>query len=214
MRHPPLNLHELTQLLVESALMLLAIQLSTAEIMIELGDSTAVVEARYELSDPSDPLVLNIMRFPEQEFHLLVTDPSNAVGIDTRSGLYRLTIDSAATSVVIRYQVSGGLSRIPLAVPDVPTEPGARAVLIGLRGLATRAALARGFPRLELREDGTATAELDNLPGFVRLPPYQGQWSVSKLAEIAVVLLVAVASSHWLLRQRRWRTRVHPEGQR
>ena len=204
-------------MLTESVLVLLAFQLNAAEIVIELGDSTAVVEARYEIGKSSESVVFNIMRFPGQELHLLVTDRNDTVESDTLSGLYRLTVAPAATSgtaAVIRYEVSGELSRIPLAVPDVPTEPGTGGVRISLRGFSARAALAGGFPRFELRDDSTAVAELDNVPGFVRLPPDQGQWSVNRISEIVVVLLVVLASSYWLLRQRRRHTQSHSEGQR
>ena len=204
-------------MLTELVLVALAFQLTAAEIVIELGGSTTVVEARYEVGESSGSVVFNIMRFPGQELDLLVSDRSDTVESDTLSGLYRLTVAPAVTSsttAVIRYEVSGQLSRIPLAVPDVPAEPGAGGVRISLRGFSARAALAGGFPRFELRDDSTAVAELDNVPGFVRLPPDQGQWSVNRISEIVVVLLVVFASSYWLLRQRRRHTQSHSEGQR
>ena len=212
-----LNLNEITLLLTESVLVLIAFQLNASEIVIELGGPTTVVEARYEIGEPFDSLALNIIRLPGQEVHLLSADMTDTIESETLTGLYRLILtpmSGSGTTAYIRYEVTGNLSRIPLAVPEIPTGPGARSVRIKLRGLNTQAALAEGFPRFEPRTDGTAVAELDNVPGLVRLPPDQGQWSVNRISEIVVVLLVVLASSFWLIRQRQQHAQSQSGSQR
>jgi len=201
--------------LTELVLILLAFQLNAAEIVIELVGSTTIVDARYEIGEPFDSLELNIIRLPGQEIRLLAADMSNTIESDTLTGLYRLLLTPTSgwdTKAKIRYEITGELSRIPLAVPEIPTGPGARSVRISLRGFNTQAALAEGFPRFELRADGSAVAELDNVPGLVRLPPDQGQWSVNRISEIVVVLLVVLASSYWLLQRRQRHARSLTEG--
>jgi len=184
--------------------------------VIELGNSRTVVEARYEIGVPFDSLALNIIRLPGQKVSLMAADMTDKIESDTLTGLYRLLLTPASgsgTMALVRYEVTGELSRIPLAVPEIPTGPGAKSVRISLRGFNAYAALAEGFPRFELRADGTAVAELDNVPGLVRLPPNRGQWSVNRISEIVVVLLVVLASSYWLKRRRQRHTQTQSESQ-
>ncbi len=202
----PWTLIETPRLPVTSLLIVAALQLTTADITIDLTGATTVVEARYEWDEPFEFLTFNVIRLPRQAFRLIPGATSNTIEIDTLAGLYRVRLTSVTSlnrTAVIRYEVTGDTFRIPLAVPEIPTEPGVGRVTITIGGLSSHVALSDGFPRLERRTDDYATAELDNVPSFVRLPPNVGDWSVNKLAEITVIMLVALASLYWLLRRRR-----------
>ncbi len=197
---------ETPRLPVTPVLIVAALQLTTADITIDLTGATTVVEARYELDEPFESLVFNVIRLPRQAFRLIPREAGDTIESDTLTGLYRVRLTSTTSlnrTAVIRYEVTGDMSRVPLAVPAIPTEPGIGRVTITIRGLGSHVALKDGFPRLEPRNGDYAAAELDNVPGFVRIPPNIGEWSVNRLAEIAVIMLVALASSYWLLRRRR-----------
>ncbi|UCD24328.1 MAG: hypothetical protein JSW51_15125 [Gemmatimonadota bacterium] len=189
-------------MLLASALAFLTMQLGTVQITIDLDGSKALVNARYELDGSAEALAFNIIRLPGQEVRFNNIDRSDAVRVDTLNGLYRLTFDSSSSPVILEYEVSGTLSRIPLPVPNAVTQPGDRSVSIRIRGLGVEASLEDGFPRFEMRSVDTAVAELDNVPGFVRLPPDAGQWSVNRISELAVILLIVLVSGAWLLRRR------------
>jgi hypothetical protein len=199
-------------MLAATAARLLSVQLASAEISIELAENTAVVEARYELSEPVDSLRLSLIRFPDQHVE---PEPFDVLEPSTRweaeSGLTWVTVsltsgERIAHTARLRYRVTGTLARIPIPVPEVPAEPGLEAVTLTVRGLPS-ARLLDGFPRLVRLPDGSAEAGLDNVPGFFRRPPASEAWSVSRGAQWFVVLLVAGGSAAWALRAR-WRRRT------
>jgi len=192
-------------LLLTSILAVLAVQLNTAEFVLELEGPATAVEARYETREPFDALFLNVMRIPGQTFQLAPVGADQQVTIDTLAGLYRVRlIPTAARSrvAVVGYEIVGDSPRVPLAVPEIAAHPGVGRVTISLRGLDADVSLSDGFPRFHAGLNGSLVAELENVPGFVLLPPARGHWSVGRLGDVAVVLLVALASIYWLMRRR------------
>ncbi len=182
-------------------------QLTAAEITIDLSTDSAVIEARYEMLEPIDSIDLTLIRVRGQGLQLLTGRPAISLAAP---GLYRLTSTHALGPqryVEVRYNVVGDLDRVPIAVPDVsPPAEGAR-VRVRVSGLSRAAALDDAFPRLTPQADGTATAELESVPSFLRTPPDGHVWSINHLADASVGLLVLAATALWLSR-RRWAARV------
>jgi hypothetical protein len=183
----------------------LAAQLGAAEITIELAEDTAIVEARYRLAEPRDGLRLSLIRFPGQNVEPLRRDPTTSdARWEARPGLTWVTVPvSKDGSARLRYRVTGSLTRVPIAVPRLPAEPGSGAVTLTVRGLDGNARLRDGFPRLARQADGSAVARLDNVPGFLRWPPAGNAWSVARGAQVFVVALLVAGSALWAIRARR-----------
>jgi hypothetical protein len=190
------------------AVLVLLSQLGAADISIEIASSSAQVEARFDFGQVADSVRFSLIRLPGQAVEFVNLE---GVGASTQSseedGLVWVTAALEESSTSVRYRVSGSLARIPIPVPVVAAEPGAGAVRISVRGLDADARFHEGFPRLVLRSDGSAVAQLDNVPSFVRPPPRRSAWSVNRGAQLLVVGLVVGASVVWILRARR-RTRA------
>lgn len=180
-------------------------QLSTAHVVIVLDTASAVVEARYEFTQADDSVTFFAIKLGGQGFRFLASGDSIArPTLAELPGLYSIRVGRHTAdlhSIRLRYEITGDISRIPLPVPDIPIERGAGGVRIALTGVGSGVSLRDGFPRFTRESDGTAIAHLENLPGFVRLPPSQDKWSTNRLADAAVVLLVVAGTLYWL----RWR---------
>lgn len=189
-----------------SAAAIVVAQLDSADVVIEIGEMSAVVEARYRIIETAKPVTFILIKLSGQDVQLeVVSTSSDAVEVDTLPGFYQLAVhtrDTAEQVVSVRYVVTGNLARIPVLIPGVPTIPGVSGVRIRIYGIGPDANLRDAFPRLERAADGGVTAQPDNLPSFIRLPPAGGSWSTNRVAEAAVVLLVLFATAFWLLRRR------------
>lgn len=176
-------------------------QLTDAEVRIRIGPGAdrATVEASYTFTG-ADSARFTVIRLPGQS--VIVT----TLGVTEveQPGLLRLATSAVDGSVVLRLEVSGPgrLVRVPIPVPAVATVPGTRAVRIAVTGLVGRPD--RAFPRLSNPEptDGVTRAVLANVPALLRLPPPSG-WTVSRLMEWLVILLVLGATATWIARRRR-----------
>lgn len=181
-------------------------QLSTVDVVIVLDTASAMVEARYEFEQVDDSVTFSAIKLRGQGFRFVTGSDSIARTTLTEiSGLYSIRVTQQTAdlhTIRVRYEITGDISRIPLPVPDIPIEHGAGGVRIALTGVSSEASLTDGFPRLTRESDGTAVARLDNLPGFVRLPPNQDEWSTNRLADAAVLLLVVASTLYWLGRRR------------
>jgi hypothetical protein len=183
----------------------IAAQLVAADILIEIEtDSTAVVEASYQIHGKRDSLYLSLAKLRNQRleiFHPTVVSQSSHIA--AAPGLYRIMMATSDEQIVdIRYGVHGDLSRIPLAVPNAPAEPGSSRIHVRVVGVSPAAVLRDGFPRLVREVDGSAVARLENLPNFLRIPPQTGQWTVNRMSEVGVVVLALFATTCWLLWRR------------
>ncbi len=181
-------------------------QLNGADVTIQIEADSAFVEARYEFEQVQDSLTFFVIKLRGQQLEFIADDEQSqyltAFGL---SGMYSLSVArqrSDSHQITLRYRITGEISRIPIAVSDVPFESGSVGVHIAVRGVSPNASLRDGFPRLSWASDGSAMLDLDNLPSFVRLPPSQGEWSANWIADLAVVLLVLVSSLYWLYRRR------------
>ncbi len=189
-----------------SAAAIAVAQLDSADVVIEIGETSAVVEARYRIIQNAKPVTFILIKLSGQDVQLeVVTTSSDVVEVDTLPGFYQLAVhtrDAAEQVVSVRYVVTGNLTRIPVLIPGVPTMPGVSGVRIRIYGIGPDASFRDAFPRLERAADGGVTAQPDNLPSFIRLPPVGGGWSTNRAAEAAVALLVLFATAFWLLRRR------------
>lgn len=177
-------------------------QVAAADISIDLGSDSALVDARYELVASVESVDLTLIRLKGQSLRF----PSGNPPITSSArGLYRLNIEHGGEPIreaCLQYVVLGDLSRVPIAVPDLsPVAEGAR-VRVKVSGLSRTASLEDGFPRLIPQVPGRAAAELETVPNFLRAPPDARSWSVNRLADTSVLVMVLFATAIWLVRRR------------
>lgn len=176
---------------------LASVELPAVDVTVEIVDEAVRVEASYPRAGDG-PVRFRARRFEDQE--IVLRDDGRELRL--LPGLARLDAIAGAGGVTLRYELRGRRDRVPLFVPDPPV---AGPVVLRVRGLAGERDARGGFPRLELQPDGSWTGRLDHLPSFLRLPPARGRWTVQRLAEAAVVLLVTAATAGWLFRRSRSR---------
>ncbi len=165
-----------------------SLQIVAADITIDVGADSAIVEAHYTLRDSAAAPDVTIIRLRDQNIHL----PSLARG-EFRAGLLRV---SGVTS--LRYVVTGRLDRVPLPVPDRALEPSRRSsVRIHVHGLEQNVRLSEAFPRLTSEAGSAAVADVAHVPSFVRLPPAAGTWSMHTASQMFVIVLVTCSSIAW-----------------
>jgi len=173
------------------------LQLTSAQVAVQLGSGDATVQASYALAAAPDSIRFVLARTKDQAIVLRESPPGTRVR--ALPGLYEIVVtpDKSQTTVRLRYRVAGNVKRIPVPVPDVAAVPGIRTIAIDVTGLPGRSDLDAGFPRLSWVEGGVARARLENLPSLLDLPPLPGEWSFGKIADILVVGLVVSASALW-----------------
>jgi hypothetical protein len=170
--------------------------LVSARMVVALEASSAAVTATYKVSD-GNPVELVLIHLPRQTIDSIErAEPARPAG-----GLTRITVPVDQGVARLRYWVSGNLSRIPLAVPSIPTTRGTRAVEIRVAGLSAQARLDDAFPRLRL-DGGVALATLANVPSVLRLPT-ETRWSLLKVLDLFVIGLIVASSLFWYRRFRR-----------
>ncbi len=188
--------------------MLLAVagQLDSATIEIDLGGAAATVRAVYHISRaPSDSVRFLLMRIAGQSVNLLRPAPPTLSGDD---GAVAFTIPAASggsSTTEIEYSVSGDLARIPIFVPNVPTDPGRSRIELRVRGYVHLDAVRDAFPRFSTVEDAIVSRP-ENLPSFVLLPVGSGL-STNRAADALVAFLVLMGTALWTMRHRRVRAR-------
>ena len=167
-----------------------SLQIVTADITVDVGADSALVEAHYTVRNTAFAPDVTIIRLRDQDVRLL--DPVRG---ESRTGLLLV---SGVTS--LRYVVTGRLDRVPLPVPDVALEPTRGSVRIHVRGLERHVRLNEAFPRLTGEAGSAALAELGHVPSFLRLPPAAGAWSVYTASQMFVIALVVASSIAWAAR--------------
>ena len=175
------------------------LQLTGADVVISVAGNTATVAAAYQMRDTVDSVRVVLIRIPDQSLRVIAPSFVRPVA---RRGLYEVTVPSTAHNTLsLRYRVSGDLRRIPVAIPSLPTMPGAGVVSIVVEGLPDSVALDDAFPRLTRQEAGRAAATLDNLPSFVRVTAASTVFSASTFTTVAALFLL-LGSGFWWLRRR------------
>ena len=181
-------------------------QLESSDIAIDLNERSAVIQARYQIVDATRPVRFILIKLGGQEVRLDAgPGDSSIVDVHSKSGLYEFTVipsNSGIRTVSVRYEVSGNVDRLPILIPDIPTDPATGTVRITIHGVPASAALNDAFPRLVRGMNGSVSATLPNVPSVVSLPAAVGDWSTNRLSDLAVALLIVLSSVLWLLRQR------------
>ena len=190
---------------VSGMLLAAAGQLDSATIEIDLGGAVATVRAVYHISRaPSDSVRFLLMRIAGQSVNLLRPAPSTLSGDD---GAVAFTIPAApggSSTTEIEYSVSGDLARIPIFVPNVPTDPGRSRIELRVRGYVHRDAVRDAFPRFSTVDDAIVSRP-ENLPSFVLLPIGSGL-ATNRVADALVAFLVLMGTALWA--RRHWRLRA------
>lgn len=179
-------------------------QLDSATIEIDLTGEAATVRAVYHISSArSDSVRFLLMRIAGQSVHLL--RPAQPI-LSSDDGAIAFTIPApsgGSTTTEIEYSVSGDLVRIPIFVPNVPTDPDRSSIELRVRGYVHRDAVRDAFPRFSTVEDGIVSRP-ENLPSFVLLPTGSGL-STNRAADALVAFLVLLGTALWARRYRRGR---------
>ena len=190
--------------LASGLLVVAAGQLDSATIEIDLAGTTATVRAVYHITRaPSDSVRFLLMRIAGQSVNLTGAAPPTLSGDD---GAVAFTIPApfaGSSTTEIEYSVSGDLVRIPIFVPNVPTDPGRSRVVLRVRGYVHLDAVRDAFPRFITVEDAIVSRP-ENLPSFVLLPTGSGL-STNRAADALVALLVLMGTALWAMRHRRVR---------
>ncbi len=176
-------------------------QLDSATIEIDLTGGTATVRAVYHISRaPSDSVRFLLMRIAGQNVNLLRPAAPTLSGDD---GAVAFTIPAASggsSTTQIEYSVSGDLARIPIFVPNTPTDPGRSRIELRVRGYVHGDAVRDAFPRFSAVEDGIVSRP-ENLPSFVLLPIGSGLVT-NRVADALVAFLVLMGTALWMWRYR------------
>jgi hypothetical protein len=179
-------------------------------VRITLGRESAQVMARYRITDAGDSVRFNTMRVTSQAltFERAFRDPR--LRLDTLPGLFRLTAGGRgrAMALELRYTVRGDLARIPLFVPEAPTQPGQSRVLILVDGLAAQRQARFLVPRFTRDPGGAWRAAPDHLPSVVALVKPERGLPVPALAQWSVLLVTIGGTVAWLATQLRARRRT------
>ena len=159
------------------------------------------------MADAADSLRFNAIRIAGQVAVLGRILGEHRLRLDTLPGLLRLTVigRGPGLSLDVRYDVAGGLARIPLFVPEAPAAPGESRLVILVDGLAPARAAPFAFPHFTQSGGGTWISTPNHLPAFVALVAPTGGLPVPAMAQWSVVLIALGGTGAWLLTQ--WRAR-------
>lgn len=191
-------------MILGQAVVLLAAQFLAAEVAIRVDGDSAIVVARYRWAPGAGDARVSIARRVNQ--HVIVGAVASSIGLlGPGDGLVRLAYPnpSADSVLEIRYVVQGDVSRVPLPVPGEAFPEGQGAARIRLAMTEADPALIPRFPRFARSVGGEWVAQLDNLPSFVRLERAGAQWSVGRVTEMLVAVLVLGGLAVGAFRMRR-----------
>lgn len=172
-------------------------------VSITLEDTAAIV--RQRIPNVGDRVVALALRHPGQRVDVTGVVREGEALLDatfTEEGdAYRFEVESGAP-IVITYQVSGALGRIPLFVPGgiaelTVAEEFEEPYVIRVSGSRERLDeidTAISLPRLDRVSDGLLEARLSSLPSFVRLSE-GGPFAFGRVAD--VVALAAILLGAW-----------------
>ncbi len=177
------------------------IQLAAVTIEVTTESNRAVVEGHYEFEDQADSVRFVLAKFQGQSVRI-ARDDWRLLESD---GLFELVVPGSRSPFHVQYTIDGPVTRIPLFVPDMPTEPGGKPVEIRVRGVAD-VSLKDVFPRFR-ESGGELLAQLDNVPSAIWLPSRR-TLSTNRLADLAVIVVLVMGTALWLLRNRTRRVTV------
>lgn len=179
------------------------IQLVAVTIDVALEPNRAVVEGSYVFEDQADSVRFVLAKFAGQSVQITRDDWR----LRESDGLFELVLPGSRSPFDVQYTVDGPVARIPLFVPDTPTEPGGKPVEIRVHGVGD-VSLKDAFPRFR-ESGGDLLAELDNVPSAIWLPSRR-TLSTNRVADLTVIVVLVMGTALWLLRNRMRRVTVAP----
>ncbi len=180
-----------------------AVQLVSVTIDVALEPNRAVVDASYVFEDQADSVRFVLAKFAGQSVRITSGDWR----LRESDGLFELVLPGSRSPFDVQYTIDGPVARIPLFVPDTPTEPGGKPVVIRVHGIGD-VSLKDVFPRFR-ESGGGLLAELDNVPSAIWLPSRR-TLSTNRVADLAVIVVLVMGTALWLLRNRMRRVTVEP----
>ncbi len=171
------------------------IQLTAVTIEVTTESNRAVVEGRYVFEDQADSVRFVLAKFDGQSVRIT----RDAWRLRETDGLFELVLPGSGSPFDVQYTIDGPVTRIPLFVPDTPTEPGGQPVEIRVRGVVD-VSLKDVFPRFR-ESGGELLAQLDNVPSAIWLPSRR-TFSTNRLADLVVIVVLVMGTAWWLLRNR------------
>lgn len=174
-------------------------QVVAVSIDVRPDETGTVVTANYRLRSPNDSVVFHAMRYSIAPIDFILG--SYPVDLEESSGTYRFALPVLDRRIIVRYvyHVAGDGTRIPIFVPDQPTDPDStRGIRIRVIGYGDNVRLADGFPRWSRQPDGSILATPANVPSFLHLPRRDGPIPASRVADVVVIALIAAGSGWWL----------------
>lgn len=182
-----------------AAALLLLTQVVAVSVDVTFDDAGAVVTTNYRIRSDRDSVVFHAMRYSIAPIGYILG--SYPVELEETAGTYRFAIPVLDRRVIVRYiyHVGGDGTRIPIFVPDHPTDPSlTRGIRIRVIGLEHDVAVADGFPRWTRSADGTLVATPANVPSFLHLPRADRPMPVSRIADLTVITLVVLGTVWWV----------------
>ena len=179
------------------------VQLVSVTIDVALEPNRAVIDGSYVFRAQRDSVRFVLAKFAGQSVRITRGDAR----LRESDGLFALVLPGSESPFDVQYTIDGPVTRIPLFVPDTPTEPGGEPVAISVRG-AGDVSLRDVFPRFR-ESGGVLLAELDNVPSAIRLPSRR-TFSTNRVADGAVIVVLVMGTALWLLRNRIGRVKVAP----
>ena len=178
-----------------------AVQLVSVTIDVALEPNRAVIDGSYVFRAQRDSVRFVLAKFAGQSVRITRGDAR----LRESDGLFALVLPGSESPFDVQYTIDGPVTRIPLFVPDTPTEPGGEPIAISVRG-GGDVSLRDVFPRFR-ESGGVLLAELDNVPSAIRLPTRR-TFSTNRLADGAVIVVLVMGTVWWLLRNRAKRVTI------
>ena len=172
-----------------------SVQLVSVTIDVVTAPNRVVIDGSYVYRAQPDSVRFVLAKFRGQSVRITLGDWR----LREWDGLSELVLPGSGSPFDVQYTIEGPVARIPLFVPDTPTEPGGKPIAIRVRGVGD-VSLRDVFPRFR-ESGGELLAELDNVPSAIWLPNRR-TFSTNRLADGAVMVVLVMGTSWWLLRNR------------
>ena len=178
-----------------------AVQLVSVTIDVVTEPNRVVIDGSYVYRAQPDSVRFVLAKFRGQSVRITRGDWR----LRERDGLSELVLPGSGSPFDVQYTIEGPVARIPLFVPDTPTESGGKPIAIRVRGVGD-VSLRDVFPRFR-ESGGELLAELDNVPSAIWLPSRR-TLSTNRLADLAVIVVLVMGTALWLLWNRTRRISV------
>ena len=181
-----------------AALILTGVQLSGADVDVRLRSYGASIALRYDFVDPPGEVILRAIELPGRD--LTVVESSEVLRPGAEGTGLEWHVVLGGSTLLIQYEVTGEIDRLPLILPNMATVPGVSTVRMRVSGNTVGLSLVDAFPRMSLAAGGVLEANPTNMPSVIILPRDR-RLSLSRLFDGATLLLLGLASIYWFGRR-------------